>query len=75
MYGLSLTSFSVRSCIAPSFTLGQQQTRTVITGGKADAQGPQRGGALRYMEGSAPRPVAPPSPMGSDAAGTLLMAG
>ena len=24
--------------------------------------GPQRGGALRYTEGSAPRPVAPPSP-------------
>jgi putative transposase len=36
---------------------------------------PQRGGALRYAEGSAPRPVAPPSPMGSNATGTLLIAG
>jgi putative transposase len=26
---------------------------------------PQRGGALRYVGGSAPRPVAPPSPLGS----------
>jgi len=37
--------------------------------------GPQRGGTLRYAEGSAPRPVAPPSPMGSNATGTLLIAG
>ena len=33
------------------------------------------GGALRYTIGSAPRPVAPPSPLGSDLAGTLLIAG
>ena len=37
--------------------------------------GPQRGGTLRYAEGSAPRPVAPPSPMGSNATGTLPIAG
>src|SRR3974390_2575709 len=28
--------------------------------------GPQQGGALRYTEGSAPRPVAPPSSLGSN---------
>jgi putative transposase len=39
------------------------------------APGPQRGGALRYTEGSAPRPVAPPSPMGSNVTGTLPIAG
>ena len=39
------------------------------------APGPQRGGTLRYAEGSAPRPVAPPSPMGSNETGTLLIAG
>ena len=39
------------------------------------ARGPQRGGALRYTDGSAPRPVAPPSPMGSNEAGTLPIAG
>jgi len=37
--------------------------------------GPQRGGALRYIGGSAPRPVAPPSPKGSNQPGTLLSAG
>ncbi len=36
---------------------------------------PQRGGALRYTGGSAPRPVAPPSPMGSNITGTLLISG
>jgi putative transposase len=36
---------------------------------------PQRGGALRYAGGSAPRPVAPPSPLGSNATGTLLTSG
>jgi hypothetical protein len=35
------------------------------------APGSQRGGALRYTMGSAPRPVAPPSPMGSNVTGTL----
>lgn len=39
------------------------------------APGPQRGGALRYTGGSAPHPVAPPSPMGSNETGTLLIAG
>jgi len=39
------------------------------------APGPQRGGALRYTEGSAPRPVAPPSPLGSNVTGTLPIAG
>ena len=37
--------------------------------------GMQRDGALRYVEGSAPRPVAPPSQQGSNEAGTLLIAG
>lgn len=36
---------------------------------------PQRGGALRYAGGSAPRPVAPPSPLGSNVTGTLLISG
>ena len=36
---------------------------------------PQRGGTLRYTEGSAPRPVAPPSPIGSNVIRTLLIAG
>jgi putative transposase len=36
---------------------------------------PQRSGALRYTGGSAPRPVAPPSPMGSNVTGTLPLAG
>jgi putative transposase len=36
---------------------------------------PQRGGALRYTGGSAPRPVAPPSPMGSNVTGTLPIVG
>jgi len=35
----------------------------------------QRDGALRYMEGPAPRPVAPPSQQGSNEARTLLIAG
>ena len=37
--------------------------------------GPQRSGTLRYAEGSAPHPVAPPSPMGSNTTGTLPIAG
>jgi len=36
---------------------------------------PQRSGALRYTGGSAPRPVAPPSPMGSNVTGTLPIVG
>jgi putative transposase len=39
------------------------------------APGPQRGGSLRYTGGSAPRPVAPPSPLGSNVTGTLPIAG
>jgi len=39
------------------------------------APGPQRAGALRYTTGSAPRPVAPPSPVGSNIIGTLPVAG
>ena len=39
------------------------------------APGPQRGGALRYAESSAPRPVAPPSQIGSNATRTLPIAG
>lgn len=35
----------------------------------------QRDGALRYTEGSAPRPVASPSHQGSNQPGTLLIAG
>jgi hypothetical protein len=36
---------------------------------------PQRGGALRYSWGSAPRPVAPPSLEGLNVTGTLPIAG
>jgi len=39
------------------------------------ASRPQRGGALRYTTGSAPRPVAPPSPLGSNADRILPIAG
>ena len=42
---------------------------------KASARGTQRDGALRYTEGSAPRPVASPSQQGSNQPGTLLIAG
>ena len=35
----------------------------------------QRDGALRYIEGFAPHPVASPSPQGSNQPGTLLIAG
>src|ERR1700733_11678071 len=37
--------------------------------------GMQRDGALRYVEGSAPRPVAPPSQRGSNDARTLRIGG
>ena len=37
--------------------------------------GMQRDGALRYVDGSAPRPVAPPSQQGSNEARTLLIGG
>jgi putative transposase len=39
------------------------------------ASGTQRVGALRYTEGSAPRPVAPPSHQGSNVARTLSIPG
>jgi putative transposase len=39
------------------------------------AHGPQRGGALRHTWGYAPRPVAPPSLMGSNVTGILPIAG
>jgi putative transposase len=42
---------------------------------KASAPGMQRDGALRYTEGSAPRPVASPSQQGSNQPGTLLTDG
>jgi putative transposase len=42
---------------------------------KASAPGTQRDGALRYTEGSAPRPVASPSQQGSNQPGTLPIAG
>ena len=42
---------------------------------KRNVPGPQRGGTLRYVEGSAPRPVAPPSQMGSNQLRTLPVAG
>ena len=42
---------------------------------KNSAPGMQRDGALRYVEGSAPRPVAPPSQQSSNEARTLLIGG
>lgn len=42
---------------------------------KRSAPVTQRDGALRYTEGSAPRPVASPSQHGSNQPGTLLIAG
>jgi putative transposase len=39
------------------------------------APGTQRDGTLRYVEGSAPRPVASPSQQGSNQPGTLFIAG
>jgi putative transposase len=40
-----------------------------------NASGVQRAGALELLQGSAPRPVAPPSPSGSDEPRTLLIPG
>jgi putative transposase len=42
---------------------------------KISAPGMQRDGTLRYTEGSAPRPVAPPSQQGSNEARTLPIGG
>jgi hypothetical protein len=49
---------------------GQQADRAVALVLK-----PQRGKALRYTEGSAPRPVASPSVLGSNENRTLLIGG
>jgi putative transposase len=46
-----------------------------LTFAKTSALATQRDGALRYTEGSAPRPVASPSQQGSNQPGTLLTAG
>jgi len=46
-----------------------------VTYAKLSAPEMQRDGTLRYVEGSAPRPVAPPSQQGSNEARTLLIAG
>jgi putative transposase len=46
-----------------------------LTYAKLSVPDMQRDGALRYTEGSAPRPVAPPSQPGSNEARTLLIAG
>ena len=58
--------------VRPHSALGNQSPAEYADRG---APGPQRGGALRYAVGSTPRPVAPPSPMGSNATGTLPIAG
>ena len=42
---------------------------------KLSALAMQRDGALEHVGGSAPRPVAPPSPMGSNDEQTLLIRG
>ena len=42
---------------------------------KLSAPGMQRDGTLRYVEGSAPRPVAPPSHQGSNEEPILLITG
>ena len=42
---------------------------------KISAPGMQRDGTLRYIGGSAPRPVAPPSQQGSNEARTLPIGG
>lgn len=46
-----------------------------VTYAKLNAPEMQRDGALRYIEGFAPHPVAPPSQQGSNQPGTLLIAG
>ena len=54
-----------------------QLARQSATGHLCQTQRPakQRDGALRYVEGSAPRPVASPSHQGSNEARTLLIGG
>jgi putative transposase len=58
--------------IRPHSSLGNL---TPVAYAKSSAPEQQRDGTLRYTEGSAPRPVAPPSQMGSNQLRTLLIAG
>ena len=58
--------------VRPHSSLGNLTPAAYATG---SAPGMQRDGALRYVEGSAPRPVASPSHQGSNQPGTLLIAG
>jgi tetratricopeptide (TPR) repeat protein len=61
---------SPRGCAKARSRRRLEQYREHPKGGR-----PTQGGALRYTGGSAPRPVAPPSPMGSNVIGTLPIAG
>ena len=58
--------------IRPHSTLGNLPPAVYA---QISAPGMQRDGALRCIEGSAPRPVAPPSQQGSNEARTLLIGG
>ena len=58
--------------IRPHSSLGQM---TPAAYAELSAPWMQRAGALEQSGGSAPQPVAPPSPMGSNAERTLLIAG
>jgi putative transposase len=58
--------------VRPHSALGNM---TPVAFAKLSAPAMQRDGTLRYIEGSAPRPVAPPSQQGSNEARTLLIAG
>ena len=58
--------------IRPHSALGNLPPATFA---KLSAPDMQRDGTLRYIEGSALRPVAPPSQQGSNDARTLLIAG
>jgi putative transposase len=58
--------------VRPHSSLGNLTPAAYANG---SAPGMQRDGALRYVEGSAPRPVASPSHQGSNQPGTLLIDG
>jgi len=58
--------------VRPHSALGNLAPATYA---KLSAPAMQRDGTPRYIEGSAPRPVAPPSQQGSNEARTLLTAG
>jgi putative transposase len=58
--------------VRPHSTLGNLPPAVYA---QISAPGMQRDGALRCIEGSAPRPVAPPSQQGSNEARTLLIGG